>query len=82
MTPARRESPSLDPLQMATIIYIYWASQEVLVVKNWPANAGNIRDVGSVAGLERSQGGGNGNPQRTKEPDRLQSMGSQRVGHN
>ena len=51
------------------------------MVKNWPANAGNIRDVGSVAGLERSPGGGNGNPQRTKEPERLQSMRSQRVGH-
>ena len=30
--------------------------------KNLPANAGEIKDVGSIAGLGRSPGGGNGNP--------------------
>ena len=34
----------------------------VLVVKNPPANAGDIRDEGSIPGLGRSSGGGNGNP--------------------
>ena len=34
----------------------------VLVVKNTPANAGGVRDVGSILGLGRSPGGGNGNP--------------------
>ena len=34
----------------------------VLVVKNPPARAGDIRDVGSVPGLRRSPGGGHGNP--------------------
>ena len=38
------------------------ASQVVLVVKNLPASAGHIRDVGSVPGLGRSHGGGHGNP--------------------
>ena len=33
----------------------------VLVVKNLPASAGDIRDVGSLPGLGRS-GVGNGNP--------------------
>ena len=33
-----------------------------LVVKNLPANAGEIRDVCSIPGLERSPGGGHGNP--------------------
>ena len=33
-----------------------------LVVKNSPANAGNIRDVGLITGSERSPGGGHGNP--------------------
>ena len=33
-----------------------------LVVKNPPANAGDVRDVGSVSGLERFPGGGHGNP--------------------
>ena len=31
------------------------------VVKKPPANAGDIRDVGSIPGLGRSPGGGNGN---------------------
>ena len=34
----------------------------VLGVKNPPANAGDIRDVGSIPGLERSSGGGHGSP--------------------
>ena len=32
------------------------------VVKNPPANVGDARDVGSIPGLGRSPGGGNGNP--------------------
>ena len=39
-----------------------WASQVVTVVKNSPANAGDTRDVGSIPGLRRSPGIGNGNP--------------------
>ena len=34
----------------------------VLEVKNPPANAGDIRNVGSIPGLERSPGGGHSNP--------------------
>ena len=34
----------------------------VLVVKNVPANAGDIRDVGLILALGRSPGGGHGNP--------------------
>ena len=33
----------------------------VLVVKNLPANAGDIRDVDSITRLGRSPGGGHGN---------------------
>ena len=72
---------------------IYWwreASQMVLVVKNPPANTGDIRHMGSIPGSGRSPGGGNGHPLQysclensmTKEPDGLQSIGSQRAGHN
>ena len=39
-----------------------WASQVVLVIKNPPANAGDIRDMGWIPGLGRSPGGGHGNP--------------------
>ena len=34
----------------------------VLVVKNMPANAGDVRDAGSISGLGRSPGGGHDNP--------------------
>ena len=55
------------------------------MVKNSPADAG---DMGSIPGLERSPGEGNGNPlqnsylefPQTEEPGGPQSMGSQRVG--
>ena len=32
------------------------------MVKNQPANAGDIRDVGSIPGLGKSPGGVHGNP--------------------
>ena len=38
------------------------ASQVALVVKNLPANAGDVRDAVSIPGLGRSPGGGHGNP--------------------
>ena len=31
------------------------------VIKNWPANAGDTGDVGSILRLGRSPGGGKGN---------------------
>ena len=38
------------------------ASQAALVVKNLPANAGDIRNTGLIPGSGRSPGEGNGNP--------------------
>ena len=38
------------------------ASQVALVVKNPPANAEDVRGMGSVPGVGRSLGGGHGNP--------------------
>ena len=38
------------------------ASQVALVVKNPPANIGDIRNVGSILGSGRSPGEGNDNP--------------------
>ena len=32
------------------------------MVKNPPANAGDVRDLGLIPGLGRSPGGGNGDP--------------------
>ena len=45
----------------ATIYLILERNQVVLVVKNPPVNAGNIRDVGSIPGLGRFPGGEHGN---------------------
>ena len=56
----------------------------VSLVKNLPANAGDTGDGSSIPGPGRSPGVRNGNPlwySRTGEPGRLQSMRSQRVGH-
>ena len=47
------------------------ASQVAQVVKKPAANAGDVRDVGSIPGLARSSGGGHGNPvqySRLKNP--------------
>ena len=40
---------------------IKWASQVVLLVKNPPANAGDVKAVGSIPGSRRAPGGGHGN---------------------
>ena len=37
-------------------------SQVTLVVKNFPGNEGDARDMGSIFGSGRFPGGGNGNP--------------------
>ena len=47
----RKESDTTEPL--------HFTSQVALVIKNLPASAG---DVGSIPGLGRSPGEGNGNP--------------------
>ena len=39
-----------------------WASQVARVVKNLPANAGDISNVGLILGLGGSPGAGHGNP--------------------
>ena len=65
------------------------ASLVSLVVKNLPANPGDIRDSSSAPRSGRSPGGGHGNPlqyscmenPRTEEPGELQPTGSYRVGH-
>ena len=39
-----------------------WASQLARVVKNLPASAGDVRDMGSIPGLGRCTGEENSNP--------------------
>ena len=51
------------------------------MVKNLPANAGDLRDIGLIPGLWRSPGGGHGGGVLpwAEEPGGLKFMGSQRV---
>ena len=78
--------------QLNYIVSSLWsmkqASHMALVVKNPPANAGDVRDVGLIPGLGRFPGGRHATHSSilawrvpwTEEPGRLQSMVSQRVG--
>ena len=55
-----------------------------LVVKNPSANAGDIRDLGSIPGLERSPGEGNGYPHQYSCLENSTDRGAwrgHRVGH-
>ena len=77
---------------LSTFITIFqtslWASQVVLVIKNLPANAGDLRDASRIPGSGRSPRGGMATLSSiltwripwTEEPGGLQSMGSQIVG--
>ena len=59
------------------------------MVKNRPADAGDIREEGSIPGLGRSPGGEHATHSSilawripwTEDPSRLQSMGLQRIRH-
>ena len=50
------------PNMVLSIWEILSTPQVVLVVKNLPDSAGDIRDRGPIPGLGRSPGEGNGNP--------------------
>ena len=95
---AKTESDMTEwPNWIATTFRFYYylrkmthgASRVALVVKNLPANAGDIRDTGSVSGSGRSSGEGHGNPSSilawripwTEEPGGLQSLGSHGPRH-
>ena len=56
-----RGCKELDMTVTFTFTHKPWASQVVLVVKNPPTSARDIRDVGSVPRSGRSSGGGHGN---------------------
>ena len=67
-----------------------WENMHIeILVKNLPANAGDLRDAGSVPGLGRSSGGGHGNPLQYSCLDNPTDRGtwwamdhrSQKVGH-
>ena len=58
------------------------ASQVAQVVKNLLADAGDVRDAGSIPGLERSPGGGHGNPLQHSCLENPMDIGARRAtGH-
>ena len=75
--------------QISTKLTLLRASQFAIVVKNPPANAGDIRDTGLIPGSGRSSGGGDGNPLEysclenlmDREAWQATVQGSQRVRH-
>ena len=55
------------------------ASQVAPVVQNLPANAGEVRDAGSIPGLGRPPGEGHGNPLQCSCLENLMDRGAWRA---
>ena len=49
-------------VESTVVLDLFRTFQVALVVKNPPANAGDVRDSGSIPGSERFPGEGNGYP--------------------
>ena len=64
-------------------MYAYRGFSGSSVVRNLLASTGDAGDMGLITGLERSPGGGNGNPLQYSylEPGEPQAMGLQKRGH-
>ena len=65
-------------------LYGLGISRVVLGVKNMPASAGGVKDVGSTPGLGRSPAGGHGNPLQSsclESPIDRGAWGSSPWGH-
>ena len=56
--------------------HLNWASQMAQVIKNPPANAGDIRDTGSIPGWGRSHGRENDNPLQYSCPENPKDKGA------
>ena len=55
---------------------IFWDSQVMLVVKNPPASAGDVKDTGSILSSGRSPGGGHGNSLQYSCPENPMDRGA------
>ena len=52
-----------------------------LVIKNPPANAGDVRDMGLIPGLGRSRGGAHGNPLQYSSQENPTNQGRSLLGY-
>ena len=81
--------PIINTNHSYLVIKVTRTSQVALVIKNPPANAGNIKGTGLIPALGRSPGGGQATHSSilawripwTGEPGTLRSIGSQRGRH-
>ena len=81
---------NFSEIMIIGIYLLVYISQDFPGGSDGKASAYNAGDLGLIPGSGRSCGEGNGNPLQysclensmTEEPNRLQSMGSQRVRHN
>ena len=58
----KTQNEQIHPCSFGVTSRCEGAYQVALVVKNLPASAGDLRDMGLIPGLGRSSGGGHGNP--------------------
>ena len=82
------ENPKDATEKLLVLINEYRASQLSLMIKNLPANTGDIKDGGSIPQSGRFPAGGHGNPLQYSclenphgQRSLAGSMGSQRVRH-
>ena len=72
----------MEPVMLYAIVQAERASQVLLVVKNLPTNAGDLRDVGSSPVSRRTPGGGHGNPLQYSCLENPMDRGAwQAIGH-
>ena len=62
VSPPTPNNPESVTIFISTQGQRFWVSQVVLVVKNPPPNARDVRDTDLIPGSKRSPGGGHGNP--------------------
>ena len=62
---------SIISIHLLLVCPLNRAPQVVLMVKNSPASAGDLRDTGSIPGSRRSPGGGYGNPLQYSLPEKF-----------
>ena len=88
--PAEAENKSVDQIWMKTIEVIYTMFKGFPSSSDGKASDCNAGDMGSIPGLGKSPGEGSGNPHKypcLENPmnrrtwEAVQSIGSQRVGH-
>ena len=67
------------PYTVVKVLLEQSRSRVLLGIKNLPANAGDLRDSGSISGSGRSAGEGNGNPLQFSHLENPMDRGASRA---